>query len=470
MTKKNTVIEGVSKLIPKDNTPKNSNIAPNITPSAKAEDTDVPTDDLRYIRIGLLFLLVTLGSFSAWATLAPLSSALVTMGEVVVDSYRKSIQHFEGGIVKNIYVRNGDLVDVGDPLVQLDTTQAEAEHSAVHTRLFSTMAELERLRAEQSLTNHLDFSVALQEEAEKNRDIAGVLIQQSQLHAASVSAFMQEQKALASRSEQIEEQISGLLKQQPILQEQLDSLTTEQQAFATLFNEGLGDSQRARELERQVLQKRNELASSESEVSRLKIQRTETDLQQAQRKQDYLKQIGQQLRQVQGEYFDLQERLNVASDRLNRATIRAPERGVVVDMQVHTVGGVAPPGQTLLDLVPEKDKFIVETRVNTQDINDLYKGQLADIRFSAFNQRKTKVIEGEVVHVSADRLLNDRDGSPYYMARIRITDKGQQDMTDDMQLKPGMPAEVMIKRGERTLLSYLLKPLDDGFARSLKEK
>lgn len=436
-------------------------------PQAEAE---VPVNDGTYIRAGVVFLLLTLGGFSAWAGLAPLTSALISTGEVVVDSYRKSIQHFEGGIVKNIYVRNGDLVSVGDPLIQLDTTQSESERESIRKRLQTAKAELARLQAEQNFSDNISFDQELLDIAATDPDIARVLEQQSQLHKAGVSAFKQEQKALESRVEQIQEQIAGLRRQQPILQQQIDSLQTEQKAFATLFEEGLGDGQRARELDRQVLQKRNELSGNESEIARLQIQATETDLQQAQRKQDYLKQIGERVKQVQSDYFDQQERLRIAQDRLNRATIRAPERGIVVDLQVHTIGSVAPSGQTLLDLVPEKDKFVVEAKVMTQDINDLYKGQLADIRFSAFNQRLTKVIEGEVVHVSADRLLNERDGTPYYLARIRVTEQGYADMNEGMELKPGMPAEVMIRRGERTLFSYLLKPIADGFARSLKEK
>lgn len=480
------LIDGESKRLPKDKktapVTKSSSVGgkgavkkPDAAePSMPAENqalvSEVPVDDQRYSRMGLIFLLVTLGTFSLWAGFAPLSSALVTSGEVVVDSYRKSIQHYEGGIVKNIYVRNGDLVAAGDPLIQLDTTQVESEYDATRTRLFSTMAELERLRAEQGLQKQLQFSERLQAEADQDTDIAGVLSQQKQLHTASVGAFMQEQNALDSRLDQIEEQIAGLERQQPILNAQIESLRTEKQAFATLFAEGLGDNQRARELDRQVLQKQNELASNESEVARLRIQLSETEQQKAQRRQDYLKATGEQLKRVQGEYFDLKEKLNIAEDRLSRSTIRAPEPGVVVDMQVHTIGSVAPSGKTLLDLVPEKDKYVVEARVMTRDINDLYKGQLADIRFSAFNQRTTKVIEGEVVHVSADRLLNEKDGSPYYLARVKVTEQGLQDMTEEMALRPGMPAEVMIRRGERTLFSYLLKPIADGFARGLKEK
>ncbi|WP_051227160.1 HlyD family type I secretion periplasmic adaptor subunit [Oceanospirillum beijerinckii] len=440
-----------------------------LTPPPQPVQSDVPVDDRRYIRSGILFLLLTLGGFSLWAGFVPLSSALISSGEVMVDSYRKSIQHYEGGIVKNILVRNGDKVAAGDPLIQLDTTQWDADRDATQKRLLNTQAELERLRAQQRFDTNLTFSDNLLQEAKKSQDISNVLKQQRQLHTASMSAFMQEQQALGARVEQINQQVSGYEQQRSILEQQITSLDEEQKAFDTLFKEGLGDGQRARELNRQLLQRQNEKARNESEIARLKLQATEAELQQATRKQDFLKEIGERIKQTQADYFDLQERIRVAEDKVRRATIRAPEKGIVVDLQVHTLGSVATPGQTLLDLVPEKDKFVVEAKVMTQDINELYKGQLADIRFSAFNHGKTKVIEGEVVLVSADRLVNERDGMPYYLARIRVTDKGYSEMDESMQLKPGMPAEVMIRRGDRTLFSYLLKPLADSFARGLKE-
>jgi len=448
------------------------------SPIAAYEGTDVPapdkpavpTDDWRYIKFGLLFLLVTLGGFSVWAGFAPLGSALISSGEVVVDSYRKSIQHYEGGTVENIFVRNGDKVAAGDPLIQLDAIQSEAQQVSNHKRLLTTQAELERLVAEQNFETSLVFSDVLLVQARQDGDIQSALAQQQQLHSARIKAFTQEQDALRTRIEQTRQQITGLSQQSEIFNEQIDSLQKEQQAFLTLFEEGLGDGQRARELDRSILSTQNEMARIDSEISRLKIQITETELQIATRKQDYLKDVGERIRQAQSNYYNFQENLQIATDRVDRSVIRSPEAGIVVDMQVHTIGSVAPPGQTLLDLVPEHDTYVVEAKLMTQDINEIYVGQKADIRFSAFNANMTKVIEGVVINVSADRLLNERDNSPYYLARIRITDQGVKDMAEDMELKPGMPAEVMILRGDRTLFSYLIKPIADSFARSLKEK
>jgi len=435
-----------------------------------SNDSKVPTDDSRFIKFGLIFLLFTLGGFSLWAFFAPLGSAVISSGEVVVNSYRKSIQHYEGGTVEKIFVRNGDKVAAGAPLIQLDAIQSEAQQFSNKKRLLTTQAELERLIAEQSFKNELVFSSELLEQAELDSDIHNALDQQQQLYQARLKAFNQEQDALGTRIEQTRQQITGLTQQSEILKEQIASLQDEQQAYATLFNEGLGDGQRARELDRSVLSTRNEIARLESEISRLKIQISETELQIATRKQDYLKDVGERIRQAKSNYFNFQEVLKIATDRVNRSIIRSPEAGIVVDLQIHTIGSVAASGQTLLDLVPERDTFVVEAKLNTQDINEVYVGQKADIRFTAFNATTTKVIEGEVIHVSADRLLNERDSSPYYLARIRITEQGVKDMSESMELKPGMPAEVMIRRADRTMFSYLIKPIADSFARSFKEK
>ena len=438
-------------------------------PSLSPDQPKPPVDDDRYIRFGGIFLALTLGIFSLWGAFAPLGSAVVTMGEVVVNSYRKSIQHFEGGVVKNIYVRNGDVVAEGDPLIQLETTQSGAQQSSNKKRLYTAQAELERLIAEQAFETQLTFSDELQAKAKTDTDIQEALAQQSQLHEARISAYNQEQEALRTRIQQIRQQIEGLENRREITQETIRSLEEEQSAHATLFEEGLGDGLRARELSRLVLSNQNEVASTESEISRLKIQITETKLEIATRKQDYLKDVGERIKSTQDNYYAFKEGLQITADMVERATIRAPEAGIVVGMQVHTIGSVASPGQTLLDLVPEHDTYVVESKLQTQDINEVYPGQLADIRFSAFNAKTTKVITGEVINVSADRLINEQDGSPYYLARIRVTEEGAIDLGNN-ELKPGMPAEVMIIREDRTLFSYLIKPLSDSFARSLKEK
>lgn len=435
------------------------------------DDVEVDADDRRYIKFGMWFLLLTLGTFGLWATTAPLNSALIAHGEVVVDSYRKSIQHFEGGIIEKIFVRNGDNVKAGEPLIQLENTQFQAQLENSYKRLQIAKAELERLNAEQSLTDELTFSDELLAAAKQDPDVADTLTQQRNLLNARISAYRQEADSLETRLEQTDEQIKGMDAQISGLGKQLALLKEEEQAYTTLYNEGLGDNNRARELNRSIISTQNDINKLKSDMARLKIQNTETEYQIATRKQDFLKDVGDRLKQTQANYFDIQEKYQVAQDRVERSIVRAPEDGTIVDMKVHTVGSVANAGRPLMDLVPVEDSYVVESRVMTNDINDIHIGQLADIRFSAFNSRTTKVIQGEVVNVSADRLQPEQENQPaYYLARLKITDQGRTDMTDDMRLIPGMPAEVMIRRGERTLFSYLMKPLSDSFARSLTEK
>lgn len=438
-------------------------------PAAQAQSA-VPTNDQKYITIGLAILILSLGTFSLWATFAPLSSAVISQGEVMVDSYRKSIQHLEGGLVKDIFVSNGDLVQAGDPLVQLDTTAWSGETESNRKRMFSTLVQLERLRSEQMLLDDVIFSQEVLSAAKEDNDLAGVLEQNRQLYKARVAAHKQEQEALLSRAAQAREQVEGLQDQQAIVNEQISLLEKEYDAYRTLLDEKLGDGQRSRELSRQILSSKNESARLLSDIARTKLVTTEYQVQLVNNRQNYLKDIGERIQAAQAEYFDTQERYRVSLNRLNRGTIRAPESGYIVGLKVHTVGSVIRPGDTLMDLVPEKDKFVIETQVATTDINSLYRGQKADIRFSAFNQRTTKVIEGEVMSISADRLINEKTGQAYYLTRIKVTDAGLKDMDEDMNLIPGMPAEVMIRRADRTLLSYMIKPIADSFARSFREK
>ncbi len=430
----------------------------------------VPVDASRDIRFGLFFLIVAFGGFSLWAGFAPISSALITSGEVVVNTYRKSIQHYEGGIIEDIYVRNGDKVAAGDPLVRIDAMQAHAKRTSNEKRLLTTQAELERLLAEQKFSDKLVFSDNLTLAAEQDPDVRAALLQQRELHSARRKTFIQEQEALKSRTEQIREEISGLRKQKDILAAQAESFQSERRAYTNLFKKGLGDDPRARELDRAALSTENEITRINSEISRLNIQITETELQVATKRQDYLKDVSETIRKIQDNYYDFQEIQQLTNDRIHRSMVRAPEAGVVVNMQIHTIGSVVGSGQTLLDLVPEHDDFVIEAKLMIQDINDVYEGQKVDIRFSAFDTRFTKVIEGEVVTLSADRLINERDQQPYYLVRIKVTEEGERNMTDSMKLKPGMPAEVMIRREDRTLYSYLIKPISDSFARGLKEK
>lgn len=430
---------------------------------------DVPQDANRYIRIGLFIIIVGFGGFAFWATFAQLGSAVISPGEVVQESYRKTIQHYEGGIVENIAVRDGDLVKAGDLLVKLETTQWQGELRSLSQSMYSHLIELERLQHEQQLAKNLEFSQRVIDAAAESEDLQSVLRQQKRLYTARIESYNKEQQSLSSRIAQTQVLVKGLEEQRGLLQEQIKLINEEQKAYATLQDERLGDGTRARELARQALSLRNEAARLKAEQERTRLQASEVEVQLANNEQTFQKEVGERIRTTQSAYFEAQERFLVMQDRVNRSSIRAPEAGYIVNMQLHTIGGITNSGQNILDLVPVGDQFVVETKIATQDINSVFIGQKADIRFSAFDQRTTPSVEGEVVHISADSILDEKTGMNYYLTRVRVTENGAEKL-ENLRLIPGMPAEVMLRREDRTFLSYLMKPLVDSFTRSFKEK
>ncbi|SEI67963.1 membrane fusion protein, epimerase transport system [Allopseudospirillum japonicum] len=460
----------MSELIESERT-KTPGVRPPATEQTPLLDTQIPLplDDKKYRRLGMMVLLLGFGLFGAWAALAKLSSAIVAPGIVSAESYKKTVQHLEGGIVADLLVKDGDHVNQGDLLVRLDNTQPLAQLDIARSQYRIARAREARLIAEQT-ESELTFPQELLDLEQDHQAIKEVLAVQRQLFQVRRASLNNELDAMQKRVGQIDEQIRGLQSAIRTNQQRIASLTAEADDFRTLYREGLGDNQRIRELERAILQYQGEIASRESEIARLRIQASESELQVIVRKQAFQQEVAERLREVQTQVADYQERLRALEDTVARTEIRAPVSGAIVGMEIHTLGGVIAPGRPILSIVPRNDDFVIETRVNPADIDSVYLGQEANIRFSAFNQRLTKVIEGEVIHVSADRLVDQATGMPYYQVRVRVTEQGRKDMNENMQLLSGMPAEVMLNTGERTLVRYLAKPLEDTFARALKEE
>lgn len=427
-----------------------------------------PTSDKRHRRLGILILLVALGGFGGWAMWAELAVAVVASGSVSVESFKKTIQHYEGGIVSKLPVSGGDHVEAGDTLVVLDNTQAQSQLSIAKSQYLINRAAEVRLLAEQAGNDTLSFPEELVEaDTPRVQEVVGV---QRALFAARRQAQEGTLEGLNEQMAQMRGQIEGLQQQIAINQERITSLQAEASDYRSLFKEGLGDNQRLRELERQILEYQGQNAQHKSDIARLKSQISENKVQKQVKRQEYQKEIGEQLRQAQSQIADAEERITALSDQVKRTTITAPVSGTVVGMKVHTIGAVIRSGDPIMNIVPSNDGFVVEARVPDRDIDNIYKGQEAEIRFSAFNQRLTNVIKGEVANVSADTFEDEATGAKYYKARVRVTDAGREDMTDSMQLLAGMPAEVLIKTGERTFASYIAKPITDMLSRAMREE
>ncbi len=436
----------------------------NFSPAGLAPALPLKTNDLPIRRVGYAVLFVTFGLFGSWATFAPLNSAALASGVVTVKSYRKTVQHLEGGIVKAIHVRDGDQVSIGDVLLELDGTQALAELEMVRSQLIASVALDARLVAERDGLDSVDFKDPI------SADLRVLEAQQNevQVFQARRSARLGEIGVLQKRVVQLDEQIRGL--NAVIAGKQKESAFYEEEVgdLSALLKEGFVDKQRLREQQRNAVRLLSEIAELKSSIASARLQIGETELQIMQLNKDFIAEVVTQQSEVQTTIFDLKERLAAAAERAERIRVRAPETGMVLGMQVHTVGGVIAPGTPLLDLVPASEDLVVEAQISPMDIDRIAVGKLADVRFSAFNSATTPVIEGRLAQVSADRLVNEQTGVPYYLGRIELTDKGRKAL-GELTLVPGMPAEVLINTGERTLLNYLVQPATNAFARSLIE-
>lgn len=426
----------------------------------------LPIDDRQTRRLGYCILFVTFGLFGGWATLAPLDGAVLAPAVVTVKSYRKTVQHLEGGIVRTLNVRDGDLVEAGDILLELDDTQLRAEFEMVRSQLIALLAQESRLRAEQ--TAH-DGALPVPDFAADDPRSQEAMANEEQIFQARRRSLEGEVSILEKTVVQLEEQIAGLEAMVSSKQELARSYADEIADLRSLLAEGFIDVQRLRDQERQLTRLRSEIAEHRSSIAQARLRISEAGLQILQLNKALASEVAKQLGETHTRVRELRERLLATQSRLERMQLRAPESGMVIGLAIHTIGGVIGAGTPLLDIVPVGAELIVEARIAPVDIDRLAIGRTADIRFSAFKNSTTPVIEGQLTHLSADRLIDTASGEPYYLGRLELTEHGR-DSLGAMTLLPGMPAEVLINTGERTLLNYLMQPAGDALARSLIEE
>ena len=427
---------------------------------------DMPTSDRGIRRLGLTIVVVVFGIFGIWAAVAPLSDAVHGSGTVTVQNYRKTVQHLEGGIVKELYARDGDLVKKGDPLIVLDESQLSAEYESTRNQLIVARYKEARLRAERDGSQAIPAVTMEGTDSDRAKE---ALAGEQQVFRARRDSLQGEISVNRERIEQMKEQIVGLNDMIRTKRGLQTSYSGEIKQLRELLAEGFVDNQRLLEQERKLDLLKTEVADHESTITRTKLQIGETELQIVQLKKQFDADVANELSEVQAQVFDLQEKEAALRDRLSRVVIRAPESGMVLDMKVHTIGGVVSAATPLLDIVPAASELVVEAKVATRDIDRLELGKTADIRFSAFNQATTPVIQGTLTRISADSLVEERTGDPYYLVRVQVTEEGMKKL-GNRKLQPGMPADVLINAGDRTMLQYLLKPARNMFAQSLIEE
>ena len=418
--------------------------------------------------LGLFVLLAGLGGFLVWAAFAPIDSAAVAPGVVTVESSRKTVQHLEGGIVREILVHEGQRVEKDRILMRLDDVEARALLEIARGKFYARLAEEARLIAERDGADSVVFSdelLAVQSDPRVEDAIKG----QQRSFQARHQAVTGEVDVLRQQIAQLEEQIRGLEGLTATETKRIGLYKEEVDALHKLFEKGLADKNRLREAERLMAEIEGDRAGHQSSIAAARVKIAETRVQITQVQRRFMSDdVVEQLRAAQTDLADLRERIRALENTLERTVIRAPAAGSVVGMKIHTVGGVLRAGDPILDLIPEDEPLIVEAQVQPNDIDRVSPGLSADIRFSAFNSRTTPTVPGVVLTISGDRLTDQKSGAPYYLARIEVTPDGMKTLRG-LTLLPGMPADVMIKTGERTFFEYLIRPLTDRMALGLKE-
>lgn len=427
---------------------------------------DLPISDRKIRHLGMAIVGVIFGVFGTWAALAPLDGAAYAPGVVTVQTYRKTVQHLEGGIVKAVMAHDGDIVKRDDPLIILDDSQLRYEYEMARSQLVAAKALEARLKAERDALSAISFG-----DIADLASLRGVEARQSetQVFNARQGSRLGQIAVLRERIGQLNQQIKGLEAMIDAKVQLEKSYSGEIDELTDLLKQGFVDKQRLLEQERKLGMLRSEVADHRSTINKTRLQINETQLQILQIDKDFNAEVVKQLTEVQTKIYDLQEKTSALEDRLSRIVIRAPDAGMVIGMTVHTIGGVVRPATPLLDIVPSVSELVIEAQVAPVDIDRIAIGKRADIRFGAFNSATTPVIEGEVSSVSADRLTNEKTGAAYYLARVRVTEKGARTL-GERKLLPGMPADVLIITGQRTLLQYLMQPARNALSQSMIEE
>ncbi len=414
----------------------------------------------------VVFLLFVVGG-AAWAVMAPLAEASIAAGVVKVEGTRRTIQHLEGGIVREILVRDGDKVEKGQVLVRLDDIQADATLETQRAQRWALMAQDARLRAEIARAREVSFPPELLN-ASNARALDSVTGQRA-LFEARMASLASQVQVFQARIDQQQAVIAGARGQLASTRRQLALIKQEEEMTRTLVTQGLQRLPQLLALQRSFAGLEGSIQDLTGQIDRATAAIAESQQQIIQAVDQRMQDNGQELREVRGKLAEAEEKLRAASDIMTRRDITAPEDGTVVNLRLFTLGAVVKPGDSVMDLVPQHDRLIAEVNVQPNDIDVVYPGLQAEVRLPAFKQRLVPYLHGEVTWVAADVTTNEQTRQQYYPARILIDPKQLAELPN-VFLTPGMPVEAHIKIGERTFFRYVTQPIRDSFHRAFREQ
>ena len=417
--------------------------------------------------IGLLALIVLVGGFGTWAVMAQITGAVIASGQIEVDRNRQIIQHPDGGVVEAILVDEGDTVETGDLLIQLDPTVLRSELVIVEGQLFEILARRGRLEAERDGLETISFPPELL--AYNRPEIQGLIDGQTRLFEARLESGAKTKDQLAQRRAQILSQINGIRAQQDALTKQQELIVQELADQQSLLDRGLAQASRVSALQREeanLLGRVGELSAAEAEaaeqITGIEIEVLSLD---TTRREEAIT----RLRDLQFNELELSERQRTLTEQLNRLDIRAPVSGIVYGMQVFAERSVIRPADPVMFLVPQDRPLVIAAQVQLTDVDQIYVGQEATMRFSAFDQRRTPELFGQVTLISADAFQDDSAVAPFYRVELKLNEGEIERLPADMTLIPGMPVESFVRTADRSPMDYLVKPLADYFAKAFRE-
>ena len=416
-------------------------------------------------RLAYGLVLVAFGGLGAWAAYAPLDSAAIAPGQIEVESRRKVIQHLEGGIIKDILVKEAERVKEGQVLFRLEPIQARASVDMLRQQLDTALAQEARLAAERDGSTAIVFP----DELSSRLQAASARADQGRQFLERRQSVDNQARMLETRLEQLREQLTGRTRQEESLASQVESLGSELSAVAPLVAKGWYAKNKFLALQREKTKHEGELGQARAEGAKLAKQQEEVQIQIEQLRQKFREDAARELADARSRLADLREKLTVAADVLTRIEVRAPIAGIVQNLRVTGASGVIKAGEPLADLVPDSNEIVLAAQVSTLDIDSVAPGQKAEVRFQGLSSRRTPTIWGKVENLTADALVNDLSKQPYYRARV-IIERASLPASVAAKLIPGMPADVFITTGERSVLDYIAGPLLNAIARGMREE
>lgn len=428
----------------------------------------IKTSSRPIIIAGLTLIVILFVMGGAWATFTNLSGAVIATGQVVVLGKPKTVQHLNGGIIADIRVDNGDRVTKGDLLIRLDDTLLEANQNIYGHRLREVVARRARLVAERDGLDDISWDDSVLE-------VFGTKLSssskdgQDRLFQARLSTRNGQVAQLREQIKQLRNQIQGVEALNSSRNTQLGFLDEELEGIRSLNKQGLSPKSQLMGLERQREGIIGQIAEQDSELARIQNSISQAEIQILQVNREFRENVLAELRQIEQEINDVTQQLHATVEQLRRVDIRAPVTGIIHELAIFTIGGVIGPGGQVLQIIPQDEGFEVEANVEPQFVDELFPGQDAILRFSAFNNRTTPEIKTSLKAISPNVSVDDQTGLTFYKINLTISDKQLEEL-DGQTLVPGMPVEIFIKTGDRTALNYLTKPLIDQIYRTFREK